>query len=136
MYNDRTYRRSERGSAGTKFVIFLTVMIIAGNAGYNYVPVRYQAESMKSDMAAAVLQGLAMPGKMNPLDNVKTRVQRAAQANDIPSDAVIAVTQAAGNSIQAHVAYEKDISILPFGIYKYHFKFDHTATPTGFLLKD
>lgn len=135
MYKDRTDMSSERGSAGVKFIIFLAIVILVGNAGFNYVPVRYQAESMKTEMGTAVLQGLAMPGKMNPIDNVKARVQRAAQANEIPADALIAVTQA-GTSINAHVAYEKDVSILPFGIYKYHFKFDHTATPTGFLLKE
>ncbi len=131
-YRDRS---SERGSAGIKFAIFLAVVILAGNAGFNYVPVAYQAESMKTEMSTAVLQGLAMPGKMNPLDNVKARVQKAAQANDIPTDALINVAQV-GTVIQAHVAYEKAVSVLPFGIYKYHYKFDHTATPTGFLLKE
>jgi hypothetical protein len=134
MNNDRIDISSERGSAGVKFIIFLAVVILVGNAGYNYIPVRYQAESMQTEMATAVLQGLAMPGRINPIDNVKARVQRAAQANDIPPDALITVTQA-GNAIQARVTYEKDVALLPFGMYKYHFKFDHTATPTGFLLK-
>lgn len=129
-----TSASSERGSAGVKFMAFLAVLIIVGNAGYNYIPVAYQAESMKTEMGTAVLQGLAMPGKLNPVENIKTRVERAAQANQIPADALITVTQV-GNAIQAHVAYEKSVSMLPFGIYKYQYKFDHTATPTGFLLK-
>ncbi len=127
-------RSGERGSAGVKFAIVLTVIILAGNAGYNYIPVAYEAENLKSDMAAAVLQGLAMPGKINPVDNVKVRVQKALLANAAPVDATLNVTQQ-GNVIQARVTYTKNVSLVPFGIYNYPYHFDNTATPTGFLLK-
>lgn len=127
-------RDAERGSAGVKLMIFLAVLFVVGNAGYNYVPVAYDAESMKTEMSTAVVQGLALPGKVNPVDNVKARLQRAAQVNDLPPDTLIDVKQQ-GNVISAHVTYTKPVSILPFGIYKYNYQFDHTATPTGFLLK-
>lgn len=127
-------RSGERGSAGVKFAIVLTVLILAGNAGFNYIPIAYEAESLKSDMSAAVLQGLAMPGKINPVDNVKARVQKAMVINSVPADATLNVTQQ-GNVIQARVTYTKSVSILPFGIYTYQYQFDNTATPTGFLLK-
>jgi len=127
-------RSGERGSAGAKFMIFLVLLVLAGNAGYNYVPVAYDAESMKTEMSTAVLQGLALPGKLNPVDNVKQKLQRAAQINSLPADAMIDVKQN-GNVLTAHVTYTKPVSILPFGIYKYNYQFDHTATPTGFLLK-
>ena len=125
---------SERGGAGAKFMIILVVIILIGNAGFNYVPVAYDAESLKTDMGTAVLQGLALPGKLNPIDNVKARIQKSVVQNNIPPDAMIDVKQT-GPSITAHVTYTKQISMLPFGIYKYNYKFDHTATPTGFLLK-
>ncbi len=134
MNNSTTTRASERGSAGVKFVIVLAAIILAGNAGFNYVPVAYDAESLKSDMATAVLQGLALPGKLNPVDNVKARIQKSIMQNDIPADALIDVKQNA-NAITAHVTYTKQVNILPFGIYRYAYRFDHTATPTGFLLK-
>ena len=127
-------RETETGSAGFKFMIVLVVVLLAANAGYNYVPVAYDAESMKTEMQTAVLQGLALPGKLNPVDNVKTRVLRAAQQNGVPADALIDVKMT-GNVISAHVVYTKQVSMLPFGIYKYNYQFDHTATPTGFLLK-
>jgi hypothetical protein len=127
-------RSGERGSAGAKFMIFLVVLVLAGNAGFNYIPVRYDAESMKTEMSTAVLQGLALPGKLNPVDNVKVRLQKAAQQNGLPPDALIDVKQN-GNMLTAHVTYSKPVSLLPFGIYKYIYQFDHTATPTGFLLK-
>lgn len=124
----------ERGSATVKFAIFLAIISIAGYAGYNYVPVAYDAASMKSEMDTAVLQGLALPGKASPVDNVKARLAKAAQVNGLPPDAIIDVKQV-GTSISARVAYTKPVGILPFGLYKYNYQFDQTATPTGFLLK-
>ena len=127
-------RRPERGSAGTKFLITLCVLATIGYAGYNYVPVAYGAESFKTDMQTAVVQGLATPAKLNPVDTVKAKIQRAMQVNDIPADAIVDVKMA-GNSMTAHVVYSRQVSMLPFGLYKYNYTFDHTATPTGFLLK-
>lgn len=134
MNNLVSNRESERGSAGVKFVLVLVGLILVINAGINYVPVRYEAEGLKGDMETAVLQGIAMPGKINPVENVKVRIQKAIVANNIPPDAYLEVKQA-GNAITARVAYNKDVNILPFGIYKYNYKFDQTVTPTGFLLK-
>lgn len=129
-----TKRESERGSAGVKFVMIFVVLIVLAHAGWNYVPVAYEAESLKTEMQTAVVQGLALPGKVNPVDNVKARIYQAGQRNGMPSDAVVDVKQA-GNALTAHVAYQKDVNILPFGLYRYTYRFDHTATPTGFLLK-
>src|SRR5580765_6259780 len=134
MNNAAKTRDSERGSAGVKFFIALCVIVLVANAGFNYVPVAYDAESLKTEMQTAVVQGLAMPARLNPLDNVRGRIEKAAQQNDVPADVVIDVKQA-GNAITAHVVYTKPVNILPFGIYKYNYHFDHTATPTGFLLK-
>ena len=134
MNNLLKNRESERGSAGVKFVMVVVALGLFINAGINYVPVRYEAESLKGDMETAVLQGIAMPGKINPIDNVKVRIQKAIVANNIPGDAFLEVKQA-GNAITARVVYSKDVNILPFGIFKYNYKFDQTVTPTGFLLK-
>ncbi len=134
MKNSAKDRTSERGSAGVKFAITLAVIVLTAHAGYNYVPVAYDAESLKSEMSTAVLQGLALPGKVNPVENVKARIQKSIQQNDIPPDAMLDVKQNA-NAITARVVYTKEVNILPFGIYRYAYHFDHTATPTGFLLK-
>jgi len=128
------YRDSERGSAGVKFLAVLAVILLVANAGYNYLPVAYNAESLKSEMSTAVLQGIAMPGKINPVDNVKVRIQKAMRQNDIPPDATMDVKQA-GNTITAHVTYNQQVNLLPFGIYRYNYHFDEVVTPTGFLLK-
>lgn len=134
MKDRNNERGSERGSAGVKLLVLLAVIFLIGHAGYNYVPVAYSAESLKTEMQTAVLQGLALPGKLNPVDNVKERIQKAIVINEIPPEALVEVKQA-GNSLTAHVTYSKQVNILPFGLYRYRYNFDHTATPTGFLLK-
>lgn len=128
-------RQSERGSAGTKFLMTLVVLFLIGNAGLNFVPVVYESENFKQEMQKAVVQGLASPSNgMKSTELVKLKIQRAAKENDLPNDAFIDVKQN-GSNIQARVYYLKRINILPFGIYTYNYEFDHTATPVGFLLK-
>jgi hypothetical protein len=134
MKNCTANRVSERGSAGSKFLITLAIIFLIGHAGYNYVPVAYEAESLKSEMQTAVLQGLALPGKVNPVENVKARIGKAIVQNNAPADTLVEVKMA-GNALTAHVTYTKPVNILPFGIYRYDYTFDHTATPAGFLLK-
>lgn len=128
-------RNSEKGAAGIKLVIVLVCLFLAAHAGYNYVPVAYQGQSFKQDMQTAVVQGMAVPPGMTVQDSVKGRLKRAVAVNDIPPDAFIKVKQA-NNSVQAQVFYSKQVNLLPFGLYKYDYIFDHTATPTGFLLKE
>jgi hypothetical protein len=128
-------RGSERGGASAKLLIVLMVLILIGNAGLNYVPVAYEAESFKQEMQTAVVQGLALPvNSGKPVNVIKARLARAAQANNLPIDAFMDVRQV-NNVLQARVYYSKPVTILPLGIYTYDYEFDHTATPTGFLVK-
>ncbi len=130
------YKHNERGGAGVKLTAVLVVLFLVGHAGLNYVPVAYSAESFKSEMHTAVVQGLAMPGRgITAVDAVKARVQRAAKSNDVPEDAVMDIKMV-NKVVQAHVVYTKSVNILPLGLFTYDYNFDHTATPTGFLLKD
>lgn len=135
MNNSIKDRTGERGSAGVKLFACLVVIGLVAHAAINYIPVAYSAESVKSDMSTAVLQGLALPGKMSPTDNVKTRIEQSALRNDLPTDVFIDVKQK-GTSLTARVVYDKTVNILPFGIYTYKYHFDHTATPAGFLLEE
>jgi hypothetical protein len=128
-------RRSERGSAGVKFLLVFVLIITAANAGYNYVPVAYAGENFKQEMQTSVVNGLAMPGRISPVDYVKNRLRKAINDNDLPTDTIVEVKQV-GNSLQAHAAYSQQVPILPFGLYTYTYHFDHTAVPNGFLLKE
>lgn len=134
MKTKATARVSERGSAGVKLLIVFAVIILAGHAGYQYVPVAYAGESLKQEMQTAVINGMAMPGRMSPVDYVKNRIQKAVGDNNLPGDTVIEVKQV-GNIVQARATFAQKVPVLPFGIYSYNYQFDYTATPTGFLLK-
>jgi len=127
-------RESEKGSAGVKFLIVFVLIVFAANAGYQFIPIAYAGESLKQEMQTAVVNGMASPGRITPVDYVKNRVQKAVADNNLPGDTLIEVKQV-GNIVQAHAAFDQKIPILPFGIYSYNYKFDYTATPAGFLLK-
>jgi hypothetical protein len=134
MKKDLKNRSSERGGAGVKFLLVLLVLFLIGNAGYHFIPVAYAGESLKQDMQTAVVQGLAAPGRGSPVDLVKRKILISAESNNIPQDVIVEV-KAVNNIVQAHVAYTKEVPVLPFGIYNYQYEFDHTATPAGFLTK-
>jgi len=128
-------RRAERGGAGAKLLIVVAILFLIGNAGINYIPVAYEGQNFKQEMQTAVVQGLALPsGGAKPADAVKARIVKAARANDLPTDTFMDVRQI-NNVIQARVYYSKPIAVLPLGVYTYNYEFDHTATPTGFMVK-
>ena len=133
--NTMKNRNGEKGSTRLKLMAVLLVLFLIGHAGYNYIPVAYEGESFKQDMQTAVVQGMAVSHGVTPVDLIKGKLQRALVANNIPSDAVVQVKPTNG-SVMAHVSYTKQVNMLPFGLYKYKYKFDNTATPTGFLLKE
>jgi len=133
--NKMKNRNSETGGAGVKLVVVLLIIFLIGHAGYNYIPVAYEGENFKQDMQTAVVQGMAVPPGIMPVDMVKGRLQKALVANNIPTDAVVQV-KPTNNSVMAHVSYTKQVNILPFGLYKYKYQFNNTATPTGFLFKE
>lgn len=132
----KTYLKSESGEAGIKLILFLVVIFFVGFAGLNYVPVAYQAASFRQEMETAVVKGLAMPtNTLKPPDAVRFRLKNAMTENGIPNDAFLEV-KTIKNVVQARVYYQKQVELLPFGLFSYTYVFDHTATPTGFLLKD
>jgi hypothetical protein len=130
-----TVLNPERGGATLKLLIILMVLVIVANAGINYIPIAYNGQSFKQEMETTVVQAMAAPPSVKPVDLVKKRLTRAAAEDDIPADMVLEVKQT-GNVVQARVVYTKQVSLLPFGMYDYAYQFDHTATPTGFLVKD
>ncbi len=111
------------------------VLALVGNAGINYVPIAYEGANLRQEMDTAVVRGLATGPRMNPVDVVKASLQKAIFENNVPADAFVEVKQTPG-AVQAHVVYTKQISMLPFGIYKYKYNFDYVAIPSGYLLKD
>ena len=125
----------EHGGAGVKFLLIFVVLILAANAGYNYVPVAYNGASFRQEMDTAVVKGLAATGRMKPMDIVTASINRAMSSNNVPDDAVVEITAPRG-VVEAHVSYSQEVNMLPFGLFKYRYEFDHTARPTGYLAED
>jgi hypothetical protein len=129
------FENSQRGSAGVKLVIVLVILFLVGNAGYNYVPVAYNGENLKQEIQATVTQAVTIPPSTGtPLDYAKRRLATVVKAGGAPDDAYIEVKQVSG-LLQARVAYTKEVSLLPFGIYNYKYQFDHSANTNGYLTK-
>ena len=127
-------RSSERGSAGVKLVLVFLVLGLLANAGINYIPVAYQGASFRQEMDTAVVKALGASGRINPLDTVTASIRRASFDYEIPDVAYIEVKPVNG-VVEAHVAYQRQVNMLPFGMYKYNYDFDYTAKPVGYLLK-
>ncbi len=134
MNNKTASRHSERGNATVKFALVLFVIVLIANAAYNYIPVAYQGASFRQEMDTAVVKGLAASGRMKPMETVAATIKKASFDYEVPSDAFVEI-KPAGGYIQAHVAYSKKVSILPFGIYDYKYDFNYVAVPSGYLLK-
>lgn len=127
--------RAERGGAGIKMVLVLVVLFLIGHGLINFVPVAYNGASFKEEMQTAVVQGTALPNGNDPIGVIKFRLKRVGAAHSIPLNAFMEVKHLNG-IVQARVAYTQDVALLPFGLYTYHYQFDHTATPSGFLTKN
>jgi hypothetical protein len=127
---------SQRGTTNLKLLITLLVIFVFGNAIYNYLPAAYNAETLQTEMHAAVLQGMSLPPSMgNPVDVTKRRIQGIMRANNIPDYAFLEVKMVS-NTIQARVAYTQPISILPFGVYDYNYQFDYSTKNGSYLAKE
>jgi hypothetical protein len=135
MKNLERDRSSERGGAGVKFLLIALVLAVFANAGINYIPVAYEAASLRSEMDSAVVKGMATSGRMKPMDVVKASVDKALRENNAPQDVLVDI-QPNGGVVQAHVTYTKSVSMLPFGLYEYKYNFNYLAAPTGYILKD
>lgn len=133
MNIDIKKKSTEKGGASLNLLIIGVILILAGNAGYQYIPTAYHGESIKQEMQAAVLQGMALPPSAgDPVKVTKARIEKLIASNDAPADAFVEV-KLTNKAIQARVVYTKQVGLLPFGIYNYQYDFDYTASPNGFL---
>ena len=124
--------RSESGSAAVKAIAVFVVLFLVGHAAYNYIPIAYEGANFRQEMDTAVVKGLAASGSMKPLDVVDASIRRAARDNNVPTDAYVEVKEET-SYVSAHVYYTKEVSLLPFGIYKYKYEFNYKAVPSGYL---
>jgi hypothetical protein len=124
---------NQRGSAGSKLVITLVVIFLFAHAGYNLIPALYQSTEIKQELHTAIVQGSALPTTLgDPAVVTKGRIEKFLGNRGI-NGAIVEVKNQKG-ALTGSVKYTKDIDILPFGLYKYHYNVDYKETPVGFLL--
>lgn len=128
----RNSRYSERGGAGAKLLVALVIIVIIGRAGWNAVPVFYQAQDAKQELATAVKKAVTLPDKNDPKDTLMRGLDVLKRAAVVPNDAKITISEPK-NVLQANIRYSQKISLLPFGLYDYDFIFNHTATVNGIV---
>lgn len=126
-------RNSENGSANSNLLLVLFVLILLGNAAYNYVPVAYEAEVIRQDMQKTVVRGVAIPTEGKPpAEVIKKQLDVILKSYDVPNPYIDVRT--VNSVVYARVWYLKKVQILPFGIYERKYEFDYTTTPAGFLI--
>jgi hypothetical protein len=119
-------RNSERGSATVKFVIVIAIIAIVAYAGYQFIPVAYQAYQIKDLMQHDVDTAVAIG---HPAAWVKDQLVKSSAEYGIPADAVITPTLA-DNRMEVRVQYTLPVE---FPGYVYTYEFDHTAKSATFL---
>jgi len=119
---------NERGSARLKFVIVMAILIAVAYAGYQYVPVAYQAYLFKDLMQQRVDAASALG---HPPAWVKDQLVKSAPEYNVPDDVEIETTRQ-GDRVEVRVHFTRPIE---FPGYVYEYDFDHTAKSTTFGLK-
>lgn len=119
-------RRSERGGARLKFIIVVAIIATVAYAGYQFIPIAYQAYQIKDLMQHDVDTAVAL-GK--PASWIKEQLVKSSPEYGIPADAVITPTQQ-DNRMEVRLQYTQPIE---FPGFVYNYEFDHTARSATFL---
>jgi len=119
-------RRSERGGARLKFLIVAAIIAAVAYAGYQFIPIAYQAYQLKDLMQHDVDTAVAT-GKSSAW--VQDQLVKSSEEYGIPADAVITPSQQ-DNRMQVRVQFTKPVE---FPGFVYNYEFDHTAKSSTFL---
>ena len=119
-------RRSERGGARLKFIIVVAIIAAVAYAGYQFIPVAYQAYQIKDLMQHDVNTAVALG---RPSSWIREQLVKSSSEYGIPADAIITPTQQ-DNRMEVRVQYTQPIE---FPGYVYKYEFDHTAKSATFL---
>jgi hypothetical protein len=119
-------RGSEQGGARLKFLIVVAIIAAVAYAGYQFIPVAYQAYQLKDLMQHDVDTAVAL-GK--PASWIQEQLVKSSPEYGIPADAVI-TPQQQDNRVEVRVQFTKPIQ---FPGFVYNYEFDHTAKSSTFL---
>ena len=119
-------RKSERGSSRLNFLILMVVIAAVAYAGYQYVPVAYQASQLKVFMQDTVNNAVITDKDARWADD---QLRRNLASYGVPPDAVVTVGNRESR-IEAHVEYTVPVPLL---VTTYEYKFDHTVRSNNLL---
>jgi len=119
-------RASERGSARSNFLILMVVIAAVAYAGYQYVPVAYQASQLKVFMQDTVNNAVVTDKDARWAED---QLRRNLTSYGVPPDARITVGNRESR-IEAQVEYTIPVPLL---VTTYEYKFDHTTRSSNVL---
>ena len=119
-------RTSERGSARLKLIVVLAIIAMVAYAGYQFIPVAYQAYQFKDLMQHDVDTAVALG---RPTSWIKEQLTKSAVEYGVPADAVITPADQ-DNRMEVRVQYTQPIE---FPGFVYNYEFDHTVKSATFL---
>ncbi len=121
---------SERGGSRLKLLIVGLVAAVVIYSGAQFLPVYYNATSLKELMQRKVNEAvLSNRTTATPSEWVEAQIRAVAPDYGIPPDALID-GEPRERRVTLRVRYVKSIP-LPFYVYDYHF--DHTVTSSNFF---
>ena len=119
-------RTSEHGGARLKFIIVVAIIGVVAYAGYQFIPVFYQAYQIKDLMKHEVDAAVAL-GK--PPSWITEQLVKIGPEYGIPKDAVITPTLQ-DSRVELRVQYRQPIE---FPGFVYNYDFDNTVKSSNFL---
>jgi hypothetical protein len=113
-------RSGERGGTRLKFLIVVIIIAAVAYAGYQFIPIAFQASQFKDYMQQNVDKAAAMNQNA---DWVVIQLKAGASQYDVPPDAEIKAAQRNGR-MEATVRFTRPVSLI---FYTYPYNFDYTA---------
>jgi hypothetical protein len=117
---------AERGSARLNFLLLMAFIVAVAYAGYQYVPVAYQASQLKVFMQDTVNNAVVTDKDAGWAED---QLRRSLASYGAPPDARITVANRESR-LEAHVQYTVPV---PLVITTYEYKFDHTTRSSNLL---
>ena len=119
-------KTAERGSARLNLLILLVVIAAVAYAGYQYVPVAYQASQLKVFMQDTVNNAVITDKNAVWAED---QLRRNLASYGVPADARVTVANRESR-LEAHVQYSIPVPLL---VTTYEYKFDHTTRSINLL---
>lgn len=116
-------RQGERGGTRLKFLIVITILAAVAYAGYQFIPIAYQAYLFKDVMQQKVDRAAAMG---LPPDSVVTELKASARQYDVPPNAEVKAGTRDGR-MEATVRFTKPVPLI---FYTYLYEFNNTVKST------